>query len=45
METQSLIGTTIPTNSNREWRAENPAILAMSACVSGGWVAPNQRSD
>lgn len=47
METQSLIGTTIPTNSNREWRAENPAILSVSACVSvcGGRVAPNQRSD
>lgn len=47
METQSLIGTTAPTSRKREWKAENPVILAVSACISlcGGRVAPNQRLD
>lgn len=47
MEIQSLIGATAPTSSKREWRAENPVILAVSACISvcGGRVAPNERSE
>lgn len=47
METQSLRGTTAPTSRKRDWRAENPVILIVSACISvcGGRVAPNQRSD
>lgn len=47
MDTQSIIGATAPTISKREWRAENPVILAASVCISvcNGRVAPNQITD